>query len=130
MNYRWMPLLAVAAFAAVTQAAEMDHSMMGHGAMDHAGMQQHNGPVPTAALDRLPAMPPSGVAHEAGFDGKYAMESAPAFDDPATRCAQASRGLVMLDHAGWANCGGRPEGAAATMEIPAGPMARPHAMGH
>jgi len=130
MNYRWMPLLAAAAFAAVTQAVEMDHSMMGQGAMDHAEMQQHNAPAPKPALDRLPTMPPSGAAREAGFDGKYAMESTSAFDDSATRCAQASRGLVMLDDAGWANCGGRLEAAAATPKMPAGSMARPHGMGH
>jgi hypothetical protein len=31
--------------------------------------------------------------------------------DLATLCAQATRGLIMLDNATWEKCGGKPEGA-------------------
>ena len=40
------------------------------------------------------------------------MEPTSARYSLATRCAQASRGLIMLDNATWKRCGGKPEGAA------------------
>ena len=64
------------------------------------------------ALKPLKAIPPSGRAREAGFDGRYGIEPTSAEYDLATLCAEGSRGLIMLDNATWARCGGKPKGAA------------------
>lgn len=113
-----MLLLAMSLAATVAQAAETDHSKMDHGAMSHAAMDhetmaQDAPPVATAtALEKLSVMPASGKAREGGADGRYVMESTSVFDTMAEQCAKASRGLVMLDNAAWAQCGGKPQGAA------------------
>jgi hypothetical protein len=44
------------------------------------------------------------------------MESTSVHDSVAAQCAKASRGLVMLDNAAWARCGGKPQGLTATSE--------------
>lgn len=93
-------------------AAEMDHSQ--HQGMDHSQMP-HSARSATRGnsgmqLEKLGRLPDSGKAREAGFDGRYAMEPTTSEEDLQTRCAKASRGLIMLDNAAWARCGGKPEG--------------------
>lgn len=95
-------------------AAEMDHSQ--HMNMDHSSMQHgssehmRKGPVQQGQLQRLSEMPASGKAREAGSDERYAMEATSVNDDIQTKCAKASRGLVMVDNKTWAQCGGKPKG--------------------
>lgn len=93
--------------SALLVAAEMDHSKM-----DHSKMQMKAPLVKPGGLQKLDKLPASGKSREAGFDENYAMESTTVENDLATRCAQASRGLVMLDNATWQKCGGKPAGAA------------------
>lgn len=84
--------------------------------MDHAQHSMHDQPAAMpqkhSALQPLEAMPASGKAREGGYDGRYVMESTGHALSAAERCAQASRGLRMLDNASWADCGGKPQGAA------------------
>lgn len=95
-------------------AAEMDHSQ--HMNMDHSSMQHapsepmSKTPAQKGKLQRLSEMPASGKAREAGSDGRYAMEATSAIDDLQTKCAKASRGLVMVDNKTWEQCGGKPKG--------------------
>ena len=110
-------------------AAEMDHSQhmnMGKAMdkgmnsnmdqnMNHSAMQekmQKSAPKSPAGLQKLAQMPASGRAREGGSDGRSVMESIDVTNGQASRCAQASRGLRMLDNAEWSRCGGKPEGAA------------------
>lgn len=90
---------------------KMDHSKMDHDKMDHSKMARMPQPE-TTDLQVLPVMPPSGVAREGGYDGRYAMESTGTDVAQENRCARASRGLIMMDNAEWARCGGKPAGAA------------------
>jgi uncharacterized protein involved in copper resistance len=93
--------------------SQMDHSQMDHSQMDHSAHQAapaYEG-SPPGGLAPLEAIPESGNAREAGFDDRYGMEPKSADDDPAARCAQGSRGLVMLDNVEWELCGGKPQGA-------------------
>jgi hypothetical protein len=98
--------------SSVTVAAETDRSKM-----DHSSHSMHGpavGPgksTNTGQLKNLSAMPPSGQAREAGSDGRYVMESTSAGTGLATRCAQATRGIIMLDNNTWKACGGKPKGA-------------------
>jgi hypothetical protein len=92
-----------------------EHNMHSqHDAMQQSDAEHHahstNMAMESADLSRLQAMPSSGKSREAGFDGRYVMESTTAQASVATRCAQASRGLVMVDNATWAECGGKPQG--------------------
>ncbi len=64
-------------------------------------------------LKKKAALPASGKSREAGSDGKYNMEATSSKDSVATQCAKASRGIVMVDNATWARCGGKPKGWAA-----------------
>lgn len=98
----------------MSYAAEMDHSQ--HQGMDHSTMQ-HAPSQPTytttgkkGSLQKLSELPVSGKAREAGSDGRYAMEPTSVNDDIRTKCAKASRGLVMVDNKIWAKCGGKPKG--------------------
>jgi uncharacterized protein involved in copper resistance len=94
--------------------AEMDHSKMDHGAMELGAAK----PAPTdhskmnmdaaAPLPMLAAPPASGKAREAGFDGTEMMASTSADASLAVRCAQASRGLIVVDRATWVQCTGKP----------------------
>lgn len=113
---------ALCAAASAARAAEqMDHTQMGHGAvepkvvepapMDHSKMNLDA----TVALPMLAVPPTSGKAREAGFDGTELMEATSADASLAVRCAQASRGLIVLDRATWAQCTGKP----ATPDAPA-----------
>lgn len=61
-------------------------------------------------LTPLKKLPASGVAREAGYDGRYAMEATSNEDLLLEQCAKASRGLVMLDNSTWQKCGGKPDG--------------------
>ena len=96
------------------QPMNMDHSQ--HMNMDNSSMQHASSesikslPVKQGQLQRLSEMPASGRAREAGSDGRYAMEATTVSDDIQTKCAQATRGLVMVDNATWAQCDGKPKG--------------------
>ena len=85
-----------------------------HDAMQHVEGEHHakssGTTMESADLPRLQAMPSSGKSREAGYDNRYVMESTTAQASIATRCAQASRGLVMVDNATWDKCGGKPGG--------------------
>ncbi|MBI3775461.1 MAG: hypothetical protein HY273_07900 [Gammaproteobacteria bacterium] len=125
--------------------AEMDHSHMDHGAMersaaepvpmdhskmdaptpmDHSKMNMDE-PAPmdhskmnmeeAAPLPMLATPPASCKAREAGFDGTELMESTSADASLAVQCAQASRCLIVVDRATWAQCTGKP----ATPDVPA-----------
>ena len=97
-----------------SNAAEMDHSQ--HMNMDHSNMQHAPSnqmsmkPSQHGKLQRLSEMPASGKAREAGSDGRYAMETTSVSDDIQTKCAKATRGLMMVDNKTWAQCGGKPKG--------------------
>lgn len=80
-----------------TMGSKMDHKQ--HQAMRSGGMKV------------LSWVPDSGKAREAGFDGRYAMESTTMPSKMANRCALASRGIIMLDNRSWKSCGGKPKGA-------------------
>ncbi|MGD8559144.1 MAG: hypothetical protein PVG89_08810 [Gammaproteobacteria bacterium] len=110
---------------------EMDHSMMSHDnpqeqqgmnhdephdnmSQEHMSMdgdhKEHRGDSPSTMLQRLSALPPSGKSREANYDGNYMMQSTAIDQSLETRCALASRGLMMLDNDAWAKCGGKPKG--------------------
>lgn len=59
---------------------------------------------------KLDIVPVSGIAREGGYDNSFMMESTSAGNSLQTRCAQASRGIIMLDNATWEQCGGKPKG--------------------
>ncbi len=112
VNKLGIALVLVIVVPSLSIAAKMDHSKMGN--MGH-GM---NGPevvqpkaVKKGRLSRLPAMPSSGRSREAGYDSRYAMEPTSIKTRLSEQCAQASRGIVMLDNATWKRCGGKPKGA-------------------
>ena len=109
----------------------MDHSQMQHGEMDHSGMHgagyQAGSKPSSGSLAKLDEVPASGKAREAGYDGRYAMESITANESTAEKCAKGSRGLLMVDNATWVRCGGKPKGWAEGTKQKAG--AAPHA-GH
>ena len=98
-------------------AAEMDHSTMDHSSMSHSSMDHDSSLTVTsknqgkAELQKLAAIPTSGKAREGGYDDRYVMESTDVSNALQIRCAQASRGLVMMNNAEWSRCGGKPEGA-------------------
>jgi hypothetical protein len=109
-----MSLLLAISVSFSVQAAEMNNDMMDHSKMDHQSMG-NKAPAdnPDAAgLQSLPTMPASGKAREGGYDDRYVMESTDVANALPTRCAQASRGLVMMNNAEWSRCGGKPDGAA------------------
>lgn len=117
---------AIIAAAVVAGGAVAEESAPGHhGAMHntHEAMGGNQG------AQKLEAMPASGKAREAGYDGRYIMDATGATDDMPGRCAQASRGLVMLDNAGWQRCGGKSEGAAVHRSVEAAAEAQ-QAMHH
>ena len=98
-------------------ATEMDHSAMDHSKMNRSNMIDDTSLASTAevqgkaTLQKLAVMPASGKVREGGYDSRYAMESTDASNALAVQCAQASRGLVMMDNAKWSRCGGKPDGA-------------------
>ena len=105
----------------------MDHNMspsMDHQGMNHKDSGQQTGhsmsskattTTSSVSLKPLTKVPPSGKAREAGFDGTYTMEDTSVDHSLARRCALASRGLVMLDNAGWKQCSNIPEGLPKTV---------------
>jgi len=102
--------------------AEMDHSHMDHAAMERSAAEpapmdhsKMNMMEEAAPLPMLATPPASGKAREAGFDGTELMESTSADASLAVQCAQASRGLIVVDRATWAQCTGKP----ATPDAPA-----------
>jgi hypothetical protein len=100
--------------------AESDHSHMSHDAMgpaavDHAKMSMET----TAPLSMLAVPPASGKAREAGFDGTELMEATSVDAPLAVQCAQASRGLIVVDRATWAQCTGKSAAADAPVAKPA-----------
>ena len=120
------PLLALLLALLAATSAEVSNAETDHSAhmktpppetTEHSG---HDGPyygvTPADGgqqqLHKLNRISASGRSREATFDGRYNMESTSVDNDLKTRCAQGSRGLVMLDNATWEACGGKPEGAA------------------
>lgn len=97
-------------------AAEMDHSKMkgmDHSKMDHSKTTHMMAPKPKKGkLAMVKEQPASGKAREAGSDGRYHMESTTNRNSLAIQCAQASRGLIILDNKTWARCGGKTKGVA------------------
>lgn len=88
-----------------------EHHMHGQPeGMLHSEQHTKSSGMDIAPLSKLSTMPPSGTSREAGFDGRYAMESTSAQASTAIQCAQGSRGLLMVDNATWAKCGGKPQG--------------------
>lgn len=111
MNKLIFGLVSAMVVSLSVQAAEMDHTEMDHAQMGHQPMDKmrHSG---STDLKTLSSMPSSGVAREGGYDGRYIMESTGIGSAQNVRCAQASRGLIMMDNAEWSLCGGKPAGAA------------------
>lgn len=89
-------------------AAGMDHSTMDHSQMGHGAEPMS---MPMRSRQGM-AMPPSGKAREAGGENGYMMVPKDVNSPLHVQCAQARRGLVMLDNASWHRCGGKPNGAA------------------
>jgi hypothetical protein len=102
-----LSLSAPVAFAAGDDHSKMDHS--GHGA--HGPAVGYSRSTSKGKLKSLSTMPPSGRAREAGSDGRYAMEATSVETPLEVKCAQATRGIIMLDNATWKRCGGKPKGA-------------------
>jgi len=93
-------------------ATDMDHSKMDHSSMIHDTSLASTAKVQgKATLQKLAVIPASGKAREGGYDSRYAMESTDVSNALSTQCAQASRGLVMMNNAKWSRCGGKPDGA-------------------
>jgi len=96
-----------------TESHHADHDM---GSMHH-DMKSSTATVHSAiTLEPLTQLPPSGKSREAGYDGSYAMENTSIDLSIETRCALASRGLIILDNAGWQQCGGKPAGLPAEVK--------------
>jgi hypothetical protein len=94
-------------------AAEMDHSKLNYSEMMHdTSLTTASKTMEKAALQKLVTMPASGKVREGGYDGRYVMESTDVNNALSIRCAQASRGLVVMSNAEWSRCGGKPDGAA------------------
>jgi len=101
--------LSSSAIAAEVDHSKMDHSKMGHGMNGPKVAQQKS--TKKGSLNLLSAMPPSGRTREAGSDGRYAMEATSTTTRMSEKCAQATRGLIMMDNTTWKRCGGKPKGA-------------------
>ena len=114
-----MSILVTLVAISSVQAAKMNHSGMNHSEMNSSTMQHDMSTVASekiqgkAVLQKLATMPVSGQAREGGYDDRYVMESTDVADVLQMRCAQASRGLVMIDNVEWSRCGGKSDGAAA-----------------
>ena len=105
-------MVALLVIGSPVLAAEMDHSKMNHSNMIHdRSLTSTSKSQATAELQKLAVIPTSGKAREGGYDDRYVMESTDVADALPVRCAQASRGLVMINNAEWARCGGKPDGA-------------------
>jgi hypothetical protein len=110
-------MMALLVTGAPVLAEKMDHSTMDHSSMSHSNMIHDSSLTVTlkkqgkAAMQMLSAMPASGKVREGGYDDSYVMESTDVSNALQTRCAQASRGLVMMNNAEWSHCGGKPDGA-------------------
>jgi hypothetical protein len=93
--------IAMAAGLASSMALAAEPGHEGHGIA---------APAPPSSL--IDAAPPSGKARESGFDGNDMMESTGVDNVASVQCAQAARGIIMLDRAASANCGAAPAEAA------------------
>ena len=100
-----------------------------HGSMQHQGHSPAM-TMPVTTLTTLNAIPSSGRSREAGFDGRYAMEPTGKSDISVSRCAQGSRGLVMLSNVEWRGCGGKVAGASGSVSEQPAAMADHPAMKH
>ena len=99
-------------FSTYILAEQIDHSK--HQMVDHSKMQKKQAmkKMISKRLQQMDEIPVSGKSREAGFDKKYTMESTINKNNLSERCAQASRGLVMLDNKEWEKCGGKVKGTA------------------
>lgn len=112
--------VALYAAASAVHGVEMDHSTMNHGAMEHgtaepAPMDHAKMNMDAPPLPMLVVTPASGKAREVGFDDTELMEPTSADASLAVQCAQASRGLIAVDRATWAQCTGK----SAAPDVPA-----------
>ena len=115
VNKLAMAMVLMLVIPSISVAAKMDHSKMDHSktgrGMKGPGMAQPKA-VKKGRLNQLSTMSTSGRSREAGYDSRYAMEPTSTRTRLSEKCAQATRGLVMLDNATWKRCGGKPKGAA------------------
>ncbi len=107
-------LFAIAALIFLIPYTSLTHaaSNTGHQVNKHKS-KKYKRSVKKKKSDKLVilnVMPKSGKAREAGFDGRYAMETTSILDSNFTLCAKASRGLIMLDNTMLKKCGGRASG--------------------
>ncbi len=116
-------------------SAAMDHSGMDHSKMDKKNpemkkntmqhnMEGHDGKSATMQnkpVDKsgaasaefvLITFPASGKAREAGSDGSYMMKQTNFDSNIETKCALASRGIIMLDRRSWNKCAVQPSSGA------------------
>lgn len=81
-------------------------------------------PVATPAMSTT--LPASGKAREVGHDGRDMMESTTPENFASVQCAQAARGLIMLDRAAAVQC----TGAAAETQAPSAIQPAPQPQQH
>lgn len=98
--------------------SEMSHDMNGYATREAAN----------ASLPPLATVPASGKARESGMDGRHVQEATGAGVSGSERCALAARGIVMLDNASWAACGGKTQGIPQTPAALAAPPSHRHMM--
>jgi len=96
-----------------TESQHADHDK---GSMQHDMKTSMATVHSTIKLEPLTSLPPSGKSREAGYDGSYMMENTSIDLSIESRCALASRGLIMLDNAGWQQCESKPTGLPAEVE--------------
>ena len=77
-------------------------------AAEHDAHAGHSMTAPATAPGTMPSSTPaSGKAREAGYEGMDMMEATGVEVSLAVQCAQAGRGIVMLDRATLARCAGQ-----------------------
>lgn len=102
--------LVVMSLLAAPAWAQMEHEhMMSHDMAHTMDGQQQAATAPTS-LPPLATLPGSGKARESGMDGRHIQEATGVGTAESERCALAARGIVMLDNASWAACGGKTAG--------------------
>lgn len=91
--------------------SSMDHDM-DHGQHNMHKQKKSESPLLKHTVKKLKQVPASGESREAGFDSSHVMEHSDVNDQLARKCAQASRGIIILDNKSWESCGGKPKGVA------------------
>lgn len=99
------------------------------GSAASAAENTHEGHAAAAPVTTSPkpiTSPASGKAREAGYDGRDMMESTTAENLASVQCAQAARGLIMLDRAAAVQCTGAAAETQAPSAIQPAPQPQPH----